>query len=58
MSVALAVISIYRQSKGTAPGGLPTTIVAVLCCAAGVVIGLALGVPALIAAFQAPMAPL
>ncbi len=58
VSAALAVISIYRQSKGTAPGGLPTTIVVLICCAAGVVLGLALGVPALIAALQAPLAPL
>lgn len=51
VAVAAAVVSIYRQRKGTAPGGLVTTIVAVILCAAAVVIGLMLGVPALIAAF-------
>jgi hypothetical protein len=55
VSVALAVISIYRQKKGTAPGGLVTTVVVLICCALGVVIGLLLGVPALISALTDPM---
>lgn len=57
VSVALAVIAIYRQAKGSAPGGLPMTILALVFCVAGVVFGLGLGVPALIAVFQSPMAP-
>lgn len=52
VSGALAVVTIYRQKKGTAPGGLPTAIVVVFLCAAGVVIGLLLGVPALVAAIR------
>jgi 4-hydroxybenzoate polyprenyltransferase len=55
VSVALAVITVYRQRKGTAPGGLVTTVVVLICCALGVVVGLALGVPALAAALTDPM---
>ena len=51
VAVAAVVVSIYRQAKGTAPGGLPTTIVVVILCLAAVVIGLMLGVPVLIVAF-------
>ena len=47
-AVAAAVVAIYRQHKGTAPGGLPTTIVVVVIASAAVVIGLLLGVPALV----------
>lgn len=57
VAVALAVIVIHRQVKGTAPGGLLTTILVLICCAAGVVFGLGLGVPALLAALQAPLGP-
>lgn len=52
VAVAAAVVAIYRQRQGTALGGLPTTIVVVLVCAAAVVIGLWLGVPALIGALS------
>ena len=50
--VAAAVIAVYRQAKKVAP--LPLTILLLVCCAAGVVLGLALGVPALVAALQNP----
>ncbi len=51
VAVAAVVVSLYRQVKGTAPGGLPTTIVVVVLCLAAAVIGLWLGVPVLIYAF-------
>jgi FtsH-binding integral membrane protein len=54
VAAALAVITIYRQKKGTAPGGMVTTVVVLLCCALGIFIGLYLGVPALIQALQSP----
>ena len=51
-AVAVAVIAIYRQRKGTALGGLPGTVIIVLLCAAALLLGLWLGVPALIHALQ------
>ena len=48
-AVAVAVIAIYRQRKGTALGGLPGTV---MLCAAALLLGLWLGVPALIHALQ------
>lgn len=48
VAIAVIIISIYRQCKGTAPGGLPTTIVVSLICLAAAAIGLWLGVPVLI----------
>lgn len=50
VAVAAIVIAIYRQCKGTAPGGLPTTIVVVILCAAAAGLGLWLGLPVLIMA--------
>lgn len=50
--IAAAVIAVYRQVKKVSP--LPLTILLLVCCAAGVVLGLALGVPALVAALQNP----
>ena len=49
---AAAVISIYRQVKRAA--ALPLTILVLLCCAAGLVLGLMLGVPPLVSALQDP----
>ena len=51
VGVAAAIVTIYRQVKGTAPGGLATTIVVVAICAVVTAIGLWLGVPVLILAF-------
>jgi len=53
VAVAAIVVAIYRQRKGTAPGGLPTTVVVVILCAAAVVLGLMMGVPALVEAVRA-----
>ena len=50
VAVATIIISIYRQVKGTASGGLITTIVVVMICAAAAGIGLWLGVPVLVIA--------
>ena len=47
---AAAVTSIYKQVKGTTPGGLALTIVVVVICVAAAAFGLLLGLPALIAA--------
>lgn len=51
ISAGAAVIAVYRQRKGTALGGLTGTILTVLVCAAGLALGLLLGVPALASAF-------
>lgn len=50
--VAAAVIAVYRQVRNVSP--LPLTILMLICCAAGIVLGLALGVPALVVALQNP----
>lgn len=51
VAVAAAVVTIYRQAKGTAPGGLALSIVIVTICIVAAVIGLWLGVPVLAQAF-------
>ena len=51
VSVALAVITIRRMKLGTCPGGTGGGVLAVALCAAGVILGLLLGFPALLAAF-------
>ena len=51
VAIAIIIVTIYRQIKGTAPGGLPTTIVVIILCIAGAAVGLILGIPPLAAAF-------
>lgn len=51
VSVALAVVVIHRIKTKTLPGGLSGAVLGLVACAAGVFFGLALGVPALLAAF-------
>lgn len=51
VSIGIIILSIYKQCKGTARSGLPTTIVVVLICLAAAFIGLWLGVPVLVIAF-------
>ena len=46
------VIAVYRQRKGTAPGGIVLTVIIVLLCVAAIVLGLLLGGPALVHAIQ------
>ena len=53
VSVALAVILIHRIKTKTLPGGQIGTVLALIACTAGVLLGLALGVPALLAALGA-----
>ena len=51
IAVAAAIITIYRQAKGTAPGGLPLTIIITVICLLAAAVGLFLGIPPLAAAF-------
>lgn len=52
ISAALAVIILRRVRTGEAlPGGMAGAALMLTACAAGIVLGLALGVPALLAAF-------
>ena len=50
VSAALAVILIRRMKLGSAPGGTSGGILGLILCAAGLILGLAMGVPALLAA--------
>ena len=50
VSAALAVILIRRIKLGTAPGGTAGGVLGLVLCAAGLILGLALGTPALLAA--------
>ena len=50
VSAALAIILIRRMKLGTAPGGTAGGILGLALCGIGLFIGLALGVPALLAA--------
>ena len=52
VSVALAVILIRRMKLHTAPGGMLGGVLGLILCAAGLTVGLALGVPALLAALS------
>ena len=52
VSVALAVITARRMKLKTCPGGAAGGIFALSLCAAGVLFGLVLGAPALLAALQ------
>ena len=50
VSAALAVILIRRMKLGAAPGGKLGGVLGLILCAIGLMAGLALGVPALLAA--------
>ena len=52
VSAALAVILIRRMKLGTAPGGTAGGILGLALCAAGLIVGLTLGIPALLAALM------
>lgn len=51
VSVAMAVITARRMKLNACPGGTAGGIFALTLCAAGVLLGLVLGGPALLAAF-------
>lgn len=51
--VTLFVVVVRRLKLGTAYGGIAGGVTALIVCLAGTVLGLLLGVPALIAAFAA-----
>ena len=52
VSAALAVILIRRVKLGNAPGGTAGGVLGLILCGVGLIAGLALGVPALLAAFS------
>ena len=52
VSAALAVILIRRMKLGAAPGGKLVGILGLILCAVGLAAGLALGIPALLAALS------
>lgn len=51
VSTALAVILIRRIKLGACPGGIGGGVLGLVLCAAGIILGLALGAPALLSAF-------
>ena len=53
-AVGVLILAAHRQRKGTAPGGLPVTVIIMLLCMVAVVIGLMLGIPPLLAALRNP----
>lgn len=53
VSFTLAVVLIRRLKLGTCPGGVAGGVLGLILCTAGVILGLVLGVPALLAAFGA-----
>lgn len=55
LGVGLPFIVVHRQRQGTAPGGLVVSVLMCLLCVAAVVLGLWLGVPALIADVTTPL---
>ena len=50
VAAAAIAVTIYRQVKGKAPGGLVTTVIVVIICLAAAAAGLFLGIPPLAAA--------
>ena len=55
VGVGVLVVVVHRQRQGTAPGGLPMSLLMGLLCVAAVVLGLWLGLPALIADVTTPL---
>lgn len=51
VSTALAAVLVHRMRSGQAPCGTAGAALGLAACAAGLLFGLALGIPALIAAF-------
>ncbi|OUN20705.1 hypothetical protein [Pseudoflavonifractor sp. An85] len=49
LGVGVPFIVVHRQRQGTAPGGLVGSILMLVACVASVVLGLWLGLPALLA---------
>lgn len=48
VAVAAIVVTIYRQVKSAARGGLAVTVLVVVICLAAIALGLLMGVPALV----------
>ena len=55
VGIGVPFIAVHRQRQGTAPGGLVGTILICVVCLVAVVLGLWLGVPALIANVTTPL---
>lgn len=55
VGLGLPFIVIHRQRQGTAPGGMVVSVFMCVVCVAAVVLGLWLGVPALIANVTTPL---
>ena len=47
VAIGIIILTIYKQCKGTARGGLPSTVFVTVLCLAAAAIGLWLGVPVL-----------
>ena len=52
VAAASIVVTIYRQVKGLARGGLVVTILVCVVCVAAILLGLFMGVPALVSGVQ------
>lgn len=55
LGVGVPFIVVHRQRQGTAPGGLVVSVLMCAVCVAAVVLGLWLGLPALIADVTTPL---
>lgn len=55
VGVGLPFIVVHRQRQGTAPGGMVVSVLMCLVCVVAVVLGLWLGIPALIADVTTPL---
>lgn len=55
LGIGVPFIAVHRQRQGTALGGLAGTILICVVCVAAVVLGLWLGIPALIADVTTPL---
>lgn len=55
IGIGVPFIAVHRQRQGTAPGGLVGTILICVVCVIAVVLGLWLGIPALIANVTTPL---
>ena len=55
VGIGVPFMAVHRQRQGTAPGGLVGTILICVVCVVAVVLGLWLGVPALIANVTTPL---
>lgn len=55
LGVGVPFVVVHRQRQGTAPGGLVVSILMCVVCVVAVVLGLWLGLPALVANLTTPL---